>query len=201
MSKLRVVLTFVLITGAFFGCKTPMPSDKVPTQVVYRFDDHRYLTLTGHECEGALFYVDEKRGLNTEVISQFARVFLPDITHADDDGDYVFIPFSDVSAFRVSRDGGRTFSTARWVGTRPWVEEITKLTVINQQAFIETKDGRLFMTSKPFGKGWGMGVIDIHNELPNTILAERLEYQGLPTKVPEVKNYKGWTQMRCDPNL
>lgn len=56
------------------------------------------------------------------------------------------------------------------------------------------------MTSKPFGKGWGMLVIDPVNELPTTVFAERPEFQHLPSKVPPVKNYKGWTEMHCDPD-
>lgn len=32
-----------------------------PTQVVYRFDDHRYLELKGWDCEGELWYTDTKK--------------------------------------------------------------------------------------------------------------------------------------------
>ncbi len=66
------------------------PRRKPATQVVYRFDDHRYLTMTGHGCEGAIYYVDERRKIRTTYIDQFARVFLPRIVHADNDGDFIF---------------------------------------------------------------------------------------------------------------
>lgn len=201
MSRVWLAATLVFFLGAIQGCATAESHDVLPTQVVYRFDEHRYLTLVGHGCEGALFYFDEKQNLKTEVIGQYARVFLPDITHADRDGDYVFIPYSDVSAFRVSKDGGKTFKTAKWVGSRPALSLIKKITVVNQQAFVETKDGRLFMTSKPFGEYWGMRVVDVVNELPTKRYAELPEFQNLPTKVPEVKNYKGWTEMHCNPDL
>ncbi|HHX8208307.1 TPA: T6SS immunity protein Tli3 family protein, partial [Enterobacter hormaechei] len=36
------------------GCQAKEP----PTQVVYRFDDHRYLELKGWGCEGQLWYTD-----------------------------------------------------------------------------------------------------------------------------------------------
>lgn len=177
------------------------PPRKPSTQVIYRFDDHRYLTMIGYGCEGAIHYVDEKRDINTPMIDQFARVFLPKIIHADSDGDFIFIPYHEPSAFRVSKDHGKTFQDARWVGTRPYGREITAITVINQQAFIEVKDGRVFMTSKPFGEGWGMLVIDPVNHLPTTVFSERPEFQNLPTTIPDVKDYKGWSQMRCDPDL
>ncbi|MCZ4303491.1 hypothetical protein O4G98_01985 [Zoogloeaceae bacterium G21618-S1] len=177
------------------------PPRKPSTQVIYRFDDHRYLTMIGYGCEGAIHYVDEERDINTPMIDQFARVFLPKIIHADNDGDFIFIPYHEPSAFRVSKDHGKTFQDARWVGTRPYGREIKAITVVNQQAFIEVKDGRVFMTSKPFGKRWGLDVIDAKNYLPQTTLAEWPNFQNLPTTIPEVKDYKGWTQMRCDPDL
>lgn len=178
------------------------PPKKPSTQIVYRFDDHRYLELTGYGCEGAIYYVDEKRGIRNSYMDQFARVFLPRIVHADDDGDFIFIPYADASAFVVSKDHGKTFRDARWVGGREFsVKSIKAITVVNRQGFIELTDGRIFMTSKPFGKGWGMLVIDTVNHLPTTVFSERPEFQNLPTTVPEVKDYKGWTEMHCDPDL
>jgi hypothetical protein len=175
---------------------------KPSTQIVYRFDEHRYLELVGYGCEGAINYVDKKRGIHTAMIEQFARVFLPPITHADNDGDFIFLPYSDIAAFRVSKDHGKTFVDARWVGTREFgPEDVKKITIVHQQAFIQLIDGRLFMTSKPFGKGWGTLVIDPVNHLPESRLAERPEFQGLPATAPDVENYQGWTGMRCDPDL
>lgn len=177
------------------------PPRQPATQVIYRFDDHRHLEMVGHACEGAIYYVDTKRGIRNSYIDQFARVFLPRIVHADNDGDFIFMPYSDISGFAVSKDHGETFNEVRWAGTRPYVEEISAITVIHQQAFIETKDGRLFMTSKPFGKRWGLRVIDVANELPETVYRDLPEFQNLPRKVPAVKNYTGSTEMHCDPDL
>ncbi len=57
------------------------------------------------------------------------------------------------------------------------------------------------MTSKPFGDHWGMRVIDAKNSLPTKRYKHLPEFQHLPTKVPPVTNYKGWTEMHCDPDL
>ncbi|MGX1903892.1 T6SS immunity protein Tli3 family protein, partial [Enterobacter asburiae] len=46
-----IITTAVLFAAA---CKASEP----PTQVVYRFDDHRYLELKGWDCEGELWYTD-----------------------------------------------------------------------------------------------------------------------------------------------
>ncbi|MVZ47682.1 hypothetical protein GP890_24435, partial [Escherichia coli] len=37
-----------------------------PTQVIYRFDAHRYLELKGWNWQGALYYVDPQRGIRSE---------------------------------------------------------------------------------------------------------------------------------------
>ncbi|NMG29155.1 T6SS immunity protein Tli3 family protein [Aromatoleum evansii] len=178
------------------------PPRKPATQVIYRFDDHRHLEIVGYACEGAVYYVDIKRGIRSSYMDQFARLFLPRIVHADNDGDFIFMPYSDVSGFAVSKDYGKTFEEGSWVGTRYFgAENISAITVVNQQAFIETKDGRLFMTSKPFGEGWGRNVIDPVNELPTHVFDRLPEFQNLPRKIPEVKNYTGWTEMHCDPDL
>ncbi|WP_458306134.1 T6SS immunity protein Tli3 family protein, partial [Klebsiella michiganensis] len=44
------------------GCGAKEP----PMQVVYRFDDHRYLELKGWNCEGELWYTDTQRGIHSQ---------------------------------------------------------------------------------------------------------------------------------------
>lgn len=196
---LRIGMSLIAVLTLVAATPLTAPPPKPPTQVVYRFDDHRYLELTGWGCEGGIYYVDTKRNIRGEISSQFTRVFLPPLTHADDDGDFIFYPLGDLSGFLISKDYGRTFQDATWIGSRPGVEEIKKVTVVNRQAFLEGKDGRLYMTSKPIGDSWGFVMIDTVNELPNTIFRDREEFQNLPKSVPQVKNYKGWTEMHCDP--
>ena len=53
------------------GCQ----AQQLPTQVIYRFDDHRYLELKGWDCEGELWYTDTLRGIHTEPVSQFYRIY------------------------------------------------------------------------------------------------------------------------------
>ncbi|KDF49577.1 hypothetical protein AE07_00962 [Enterobacter cloacae BWH 43] len=59
-----IALAAVLIGS---GCQAKEP----PTQVVYRFDDYRYLELKGWDCEGELWYTDTQRGIHSEPVSQF----------------------------------------------------------------------------------------------------------------------------------
>ncbi|MCD9230944.1 hypothetical protein LPV64_18935, partial [Ralstonia pseudosolanacearum] len=81
-----------------------------PKQIVYRFDDHRYIENDpgpGYNlpCQAELFYVDEKLGIRTQFggngkrnpTGLFKVVNSPYVVARDDD------------AFYVSFDNGRTF--------------------------------------------------------------------------------------------
>ncbi|EMA4137356.1 hypothetical protein U3A98_001011 [Cronobacter turicensis] len=147
-------LTGVLfITLIFFaaGCQAKEP----PTQVVYRFDDHRYLELKGWDCVGELWYTDTKRGIHSQIYSQFYRIFTKKFLHPSDR--YLAIPIWTSDSLRVSKDYGRTWQQAMFSpgenepdGTdSPKYEDILSFTVVNDQGFLQTKH-RLYMSSKPF---------------------------------------------------
>ncbi|MFD3250111.1 hypothetical protein ACFPL2_25680, partial [Rahnella aquatilis] len=116
-------------------------------------------------------------------------------------------------------------------------EEIESFTVVNDQGFMLTKSGDIYMSSKPFddprlepggsgiaydyrdyrgnikhdrlmpgttGLKWGTEYLSwnsVNSSTPWVIDAFKPNWQNIPNKVPEVKNYTGWDHMRCDPNL
>ena len=133
------------------GCNASEP----PTQVVYRFDDHRYLELKGWDCEGELWYTDTKRGIHTEPVSQFYRIYTKKFVHPSER--YIAIASWDVSGFRVSKDYGKTWQVAQFSPgendlngmNAPQQEDVLSFTVVNDQGFLKTKH-RLYMSSKPF---------------------------------------------------
>ena len=133
------------------GCQAQQP----PTQVIYRFDDYRYLELKGWGCEGELWYTDTLRGIHTEPVSQFYRIFTKKFIHPSDR--YIAIPNWEIDGFIVSKDNGQTWSP---VGYSPGYNEpdgmnspprddVLSFTVVNDQGFLQTKH-RLYMSSKPF---------------------------------------------------
>jgi hypothetical protein len=106
----------------------------------------------------------------------------------------------------------------------PPYDDILSLTVVNDQAFMQTKH-RLYMSSKPFedprvlpggagitytvegdvhhlqpgSAGWPWGMVYITKEgLEDSTQQYKTNWQNLPDKTPEVKNYQGWDHMRCD---
>ncbi|MRT04538.1 T6SS immunity protein Tli3 family protein [Ewingella americana] len=215
------------------GCSRPQ---ETPTQVIYRFDDHRYLELKGWYCEGALYYVDPIRGIRSEVASQFYRAFADKYVHPSER--YIAIPSWDTDAFAVSKDYGETWRSGDFAtnthtvepnGTwSPLRENMLSFTLVNDQGFLLTRQGNLYMSSKPFDDprvmpgGPGVDYVDMDGEKQNIapgsagprwgleyiatkaiggLTAELLtNWQDMPTSVPEVKNYKGWSRMQCDPS-
>ena len=138
----------VLMTS---GCQAKEP----PTQVIYRFDDHRYLELKGWDCEGELWYTDTQRGIHSEPVSQFYRIFTKKFVHPSER--YIAITGWGVGGFRVSKDYGKTWQVAQFSPggnepngmNSPPRDDVISFTVVNDQGFLQTKRS-LYMSSRPF---------------------------------------------------
>lgn len=238
------LLVIMLSTGLLNACDA---QPKMPIQVIYRFDDHRYLELEGKDCEGALWYVDKNRNIRAEIVERDNPIFrISFFKYVHPSEKYIAIPWDDLSGFLISKDYGQTWDGARFApGTGairygadgPQREEIDSITVVNDQGFVLTKQGDLYLSSKPFddphlepggsgidytitnsrgqlqtnhmrpgygGGKWGKEYVSwnsLQGTIPWTIVAYRTNFQGIPNKIPEVKNYTGWDHMRCDPDL
>jgi hypothetical protein len=48
------------------------------------------------------------------------------------------------------------------------------------------------------GPGWGLEYIDPPRVLNKLVHKHQINFQNLPDTIPEVKDYRGWTHMRCD---
>ncbi|ECA1950234.1 hypothetical protein EJH27_02060 [Salmonella enterica subsp. enterica serovar Virchow] len=150
-------LIVILITGCdqFVASKA-----ELPVQVVYRFDDHRYLELEGFHCEGALWYNDTQRKIRSEVVERDSPIFrISFFKYVHPSEKYISVPWDDMSGFLISKDYGQTWQDARFVPGggaerygkwHPAREEVGSYTVVNDQAFILTKTGDLYISSKPF---------------------------------------------------
>ena len=143
-----IALTAMLVVT---GCQAKEP----PTQVVYRFDDHRYLELKGWDCEGELWYTDTQRGIHTEPVSQFYRIFTKKFVHPSER--YIAIPTWDSAGAVVSKNYGQTWKDSHFSpgenepngDSSPPYDDILSFTVVNDQGFLQTNH-RLYMSSKPF---------------------------------------------------
>ena len=198
-----------------------------PAQIIYRFDDHRYLELVGYYCQGALNYVDTKLGIKSEVQSQFYQAFGEKLIHPSER--YLVIPHWDARALAVSKDYGQTWQTAPISGDyAPSSKEAKSLTVVNDRGYFLTKDGRLYVSSAPFddprilpggpgidyfvegergtitpqspGRAWGREFLS-KDGLKGSTMELHSNWDDFPQKVPEVINYQGWDHMKCNPSL
>ena len=227
----------VIILSAFTALSACQAAQQPPpTQVVYRFDDHRYLELTGFNCEGGLTYTDTKKNIHTVIYenSDRYRVYTKTFIHPSER--YIVIPvYGESESLTISKDYGQTWEGARFSpgggadpygkriparktaygmdvvageNTSPLYEDVISFTVINDQGFMLTKWGDIYMSSKPFdepnthGGKWGKDYLSL-DAIQNyrSTFADRKNFQNLPTKVPAVKNYTGWDKMRCNPDL
>ena len=133
------------------GCQANEP----PTQVVYRFDDHRYLELKGWDCEGELWYTDTQRKIHSQPYFQFYRVFTQKFIHSSER--YIVIPNWEVDGFIVSKDYGQTWRSVSYSPggnepdgmNSPPRDDVLSFTVVNDQGFLQTKRS-LYMSSRPF---------------------------------------------------
>ena len=107
MSRKFFILWLVLVIGIVTIWAMNQPSaDTSPTQIVYRFDGHRYLELKGWNCAGEIWYVDTKRGIRTQPVSQFYRIFTKKFIHPSER--YIALPTWDSAGSIVSKDYGKT---------------------------------------------------------------------------------------------
>ncbi|MFY9996287.1 MAG: hypothetical protein WAK61_15030 [Leclercia sp.] len=239
--ELFLLSELILLAGCHAAPKT------APTQVVYRFDDHRYLELEGFNCEGALWYNDTQRNIRSEVVERDSPIFrISFFKYVHPSEKYISIPWDDLSGLLISKNYGQTWGRARFApaggalqygASGPESGEVESFTVVNDQAFIQTKSGDLYMSSKPFddprlqhggagipytyrdydgsqqharlkpgssGLDWGREYTSwnsVNAPDPWITFAYKPNWQNIPNKVPEVKNYTGWDRMQCNPDL
>ena len=154
-----------IIIGAISLCAIAACTKKTPSQVIYRYDDNRYLELKGFDCEGALWYHDTRRNIHKELVNgvySTYQIFSGVYIHPSDK--YILIPRWEPGAYKISKDYGQTWQVASYLSPfqgqeinsdgnmvdRPEGKEIKRVVVVNNQAFITTSKNHLYMSSYPF---------------------------------------------------
>ena len=151
-----------IIIGAISLCAVSACT-KSPSQIIYRFDDNRYLELIGYDCEGYVVYHDIKRNIHKSIYSNpIYMVFTGEYIHPSEQ--YVLVPEWEPGAYKISKDYGQTWQVASYMSPfqgqernsegnmvdRPEGKEIKRVVVVNNQAFITTSQNHLYMSSYPF---------------------------------------------------
>ena len=122
--KLRSMLKIII--GAISLCAVTSCT-KSPSEVIYRYDDNRYLELKGFNCDGALWYHDNKRSIHKEIydgIFASFRIFTGEYIHPSDK--YIFIPEWEPGAYTISKDYGQTWQVASYMSPFQGKREIQR---------------------------------------------------------------------------
>ena len=160
---MKAGITVGIIIGAVSLCAITACTKKIPSQVIYRFDDNRYLELIGYDCEGYVVYHDIKRKIHKSIYGNpIYRVFSGEFIHPSEQ--YILVPEWEPGAYKISKDYGQTWQVATYMASFPALEknsdgimrdypegkEIKRVVVVNNQAFISTAQDHLYMSSYPF---------------------------------------------------
>ena len=194
-----------------FWAIIPLPGeDKVkytaPTQIVFRFDDHRFIQLTGYGCQGRMYYIDDQKQIYYELARHSGEVLTEPFAHMPED--YIFVPLSDYSAIDVSLDGGRSFRTIHietyeGMGSyRPTYHTVENIVVMNNQFFLKDKNRGIYRSPKPIGSAFA--ILSPANEeyLEGLIQYTGYRWTDQPKTMPIMPaNYSGWQRWQCNPSL
>jgi hypothetical protein len=173
------------------------PTFVPPSQIVYRFDENRYILLTGYRCEGQAYFIDDKEQVYFSIAPHSWRVYTEPYRHPAKN--YISIPYYELSDFETSIDGGRSFRTIHLgVGHYLGNHDSPQYDVVNDQAFILGKDGRLYISEAPFGTK-SSHMLSKKDQLEQGAIVGRS--QIIPESIPPMpSDYTGWDKMRCDYN-
>ncbi|OTP81823.1 hypothetical protein B6D08_13200 [Gilliamella apicola] len=195
----------------YFLAIIPLPGeDKVkyraPTQVVFRFDDHRFIQLTGYGCQGRMYYVDDQKQIYYELARHSAKVLTEPFAHMPED--YIFLPLSDYSAIDVSQDGGHSFRTIHietYENTgsyQPTYNTVENIMVMNNQFFLKDKNRDIYRSPKPYGTRSAIISAISEKSFEGSIRYMGLRWTDQPQTMPIMPaDYPGWQRWQCDPSL
>ncbi|WP_155835075.1 hypothetical protein [Herbaspirillum sp. RV1423] len=102
-----------------------IPQWDVPTQVIYRIDENRYISMENYDrCYGDSYYVDETAGIRTRLWRGNLSRYLGRLIIADPTGMNIVVPDAPAEScgdrgcnvyLSYSTDGGRTFKDMKYM--------------------------------------------------------------------------------------
>ncbi|WP_254073931.1 hypothetical protein [Burkholderia sp. S171] len=151
----------------FTGAKE-LPYDS-PPQVIYRIDDHRFLTLEKYrDCNlGDTYYNDTKAGIRQKIDRGTVENFQGRVINADPTGRNIVIPSADLPHIACSdracntflfysTDGGNTFHVLQYMKSFHPSEDSKNYTIIasaDKLFMIESVSGNLHVRQFPLVPG------------------------------------------------
>ncbi|MFP3757364.1 T6SS immunity protein Tli3 family protein [Cupriavidus sp. SIMBA_020] len=147
---MRYPLLSLALACLILGCtydpykkgRPPVIDYDVPPQVIYRIDDHRFVTLENYrDCHhGVTYYNDTKQGIRQRLGREGIENYQGRLINADPTGQNIVIPSSApprtacsdrgcTTSLLYSTDGGKTFFGARYMNSFNPFKDSAKYTI------------------------------------------------------------------------
>jgi hypothetical protein len=219
---MRCALFVVALIAAFQGCATPQPYTFMladfqraevlpydsPPQVIYRIDDHRFVTLEKYrDCNhGTTYYNDTKAGIRKVLGRAGIENFQGRLINADPTGRNIVIPSAGppelacsdrgcTTSLIYSTDGGRTFAGMSYMNSfKPFRDSSWYSILVDADAFYveESYDGNSYVRRYPLIAGYSYG----RGKLPD---GQGVEYN---VKMPTgLRSPSGQERFTCDASI
>jgi hypothetical protein len=188
------------------------PSLDMPPQIIYRIDDHRYISLENYDkCYGDNYYVDTKVGVRTKLwtgaVSDYkGRLIIDDPSEMN-----IVVPDAPATTCRdrgcnvylqYSTDGGRTFRPKKYMQSDYPTRDSENYSIL------VAKDGFYVVKTLEYAKG------KFDNDITKYPLAPGIEYgtrEGLPSgyrieylsnkPLPPLRTPSGQDRFICDATI
>ncbi|MBP0597025.1 hypothetical protein J8I26_02855 [Herbaspirillum sp. LeCh32-8] len=185
----------------------PPPMYDVAPQVIYRIDDHRYISLENYDrCRGQNFYIDTQAGIRTEIMTGNLSQYRGKLVIDDPTGMNIVIPEAPGGVcgdkgcnayLGYSTDGGRTFKYKKYMQAESPAKDSQNYSILVGQdgVYVAEKrsqtNGATYVTKYPLVPG-----IDLDKPYPPGVQGE-----GFPTSkkpLPLLRTPSGQDHITCD---
>ncbi|WP_254073932.1 hypothetical protein [Burkholderia sp. S171] len=196
---------------ADFTSAKELPYDS-PPQVIYRIDDHRFLTLEKYrDCNlGDTYYNDTKAGIRQKMDRGTVENFQGRVINADPRGRNIVIPSADLPHIACSdrgcntflfysSDGGHTFRVMEYMNSFHPMEDSRKYSVV------VTRDG-FYVAEKIQGDAYVIGYLLKRSgspDQPNSVRIERETFTASkrPHIMDGLHSPSGQERFTCDASI
>ncbi|ASU41085.1 hypothetical protein hmeg3_24135 [Herbaspirillum sp. meg3] len=185
----------------------PTSYDVTP-QVIYRIDDHRYVSIENYDhCNGQNYYIDTKAGIRTEIMRGNLSQYQGRLSIADPTGLNIVIPEAPGGTcgdkgcnayLGYSTDGGRTFKYKKYMQSgSPHIDSVNYSILVAKDGFylvkkISQTNGSTSVTKYPL-----VPSIDLEKPYPPDLHDEYLSEKPLPL----LRTPSGQDRFTCDSSI
>ncbi|WP_157739348.1 hypothetical protein [Herbaspirillum sp. meg3] len=192
----------------------PPPTYDVPPQVIYRIDDHRYISLENYDhCNGENYYIDTKAGIRTQIMSGNLSLYQGRLSIADPTGMNIVIPEAPGGScgdkgcnvyLGYSSDGGRTFKYKKYMQSASPHRDSENYSIL------VAKDGFYVVETSEYAKGKFDSYVrryplfpgldfDNRSPYPEGISGETFSTSKKP--LPNLRTPSGQDRFTCDASI